>query len=484
MNDPRAESKEYSTNPPSTDLTSAPIQTQLLWSSLFPLVLFGLLSILVTASALYHLTQNLVKQRNSSQVQTLAASLAPNMTGGKIPDQQELLADIRIADTEKSVTVYIINDRWQPVVSSDTSADPILLSTAEFKQISQNSIPYSTLISSSITNDEVMASAAAIPGTGYSVVMVEPWLTIMAPAANYQFLLAVLAVLGIGLSLTMLSVTINRIIQPIQILSEIAAGAVPGSVFHPIKEYGAVEIRKLINAFNRMVISLAEQQSALQQYAHKALLSQEEERQRLSHELHDGTLQDLVGLSQRVELCQNELDIDPQLAHERLNEIHDLLNQALQDVRRISIALRPPVLEDFGLVVAIDALCQEMNQYKSSLLCEFKVSGESRRLIADMELAVYRVVQEALTNIRKHAPDATQVTVVLEFTDTEVLARISNNGSVFSNQGIQEYVHDGHLGLAGMHERARLFGGEFSIESSEDQKTVITIHLPISEEMN
>jgi signal transduction histidine kinase len=484
MNDPRAESKDDSTNPPSTDLTSAPIQTQLLWSSLFPLVLFGLLSILVTASALYHLTQNLVKQRNSSQVQTLAASLAPNMTGWKIPDQQELLADMRIADTEKSVTVYIINDRWQPVVSSDTSADPILLSTAELKQISQNSTPYSSLISSSITDDEVMASVAAIPGTGYSVVMVEPWLTIMAPAANYQFLLAVLAVLGIGLSLTMLSATINRIIQPIQILSEIAAGAVPGSVFHPINEYGAVEIRKLINAFNQMVIRLAEQQSALQQYSHKALLSQEEERQRLSHELHDGTLQDLVGLSQRVELCQNELDIDPQLAHERLNEIHDLLNQALQDVRRISIALRPPVLEDFGLVVAIDALCQEMNQYKSSLLCEFKVSGKSRRLIADMELAVYRVVQEALTNIRKHAPDATQVTVALEFTDTEVLARISNDGSAFSNQGIQEYVHDGHLGLAGMYERARLFGGEFSIESREDQKTVITIHLPISEEMN
>ena len=81
-----------------------------------------------------------------------------------------------------------------------------------------------------------------------------------------------------------------------------------------VPEHGPQEIRSLITAFNQMVIRLAEQQTALRQYAHKALLSQEEERQRLSHELHDGTLQDLVGLAQRVELCRNELERDPQAA--------------------------------------------------------------------------------------------------------------------------------------------------------------------------
>ena len=105
--------------------------------------------------------------------------------------------------------------------------------------------------------------------------------------------------------------------------------AVPGSLFRPMAEQGPLELRLLIKAFNKMVVQLAEQQSSLRQYAHKALLSQEEERQRLSHELHDGTMQDLVGLVQRVELCRSEMDRDPLLARRRLDELQGLLEQTL-----------------------------------------------------------------------------------------------------------------------------------------------------------
>ncbi len=335
---------------------------------------------------------------------------------------------------------------------------------------------------SSNANDDVMVSTAAIPGTSYRAVLVEPWTTIMTPATRYQLLLAGLMLLGIVLSLVTLSLAIGRIIQPIQILAENAAGAVPGSIFYPIKVYGPQEIRTLIIAFNQMVIRLAEQQSALRQYSHQALLSQEEERQRLSHELHDGVLQDLVGLSQRVELCRNELKIDPDLAEKRLAEFHDLLNRTLDDVRGISIALRPPVLEDLGLTVAIGALCNELTQYKPDMNCEFVINDKSKRLDADLELAIYRVVQEALTNIRKHAADATIVKVEIAFSENDILARISNDGSVFANQDIQGYVRSGHLGLAGMYERARLFGGVFNISSNPGENTVVSIQLPYSQE--
>ncbi len=190
-------------------------------------------------------------------------------------------------------------------------------------------------------------------------------------------LIAGLAIIGIVLSLVTLYMAMGRIIKPIQILAENAAGAVPGSIFYPVKVNGPQEIRTLIHAFNQMVIRLAEQQSALRQYSQKALLSQEEERQRLSHELHDGILQDLVGLSQRVELCRNEITTNTGMAQERLNEIHQLLNGTLDDVRRISIALRPPVLEDFGLTVAIDALCKELNrvqtQTKLRTYCQWQI---------------------------------------------------------------------------------------------------------------
>jgi signal transduction histidine kinase len=272
------------------------------------------------------------------------------------------------------------------------------------------------------------------------------------------------------------------VIRPIAVLAENAAGAIPGSVFHPVPERGPFEIRRLINAFNQMVIRLAEQQTALRQYAHKALLSQEEERQRLSHELHDGTLQDLVGLTQRVELCRNELERDPQLARHRLDELHGLLEQTLGDVRRISNALRPPVLEDLGLSVALEALCKDLKQDKPNLQCEYTVSGEARRLHPDLELAVYRVVQEALTNVRKHAQNASLVHVELFFGDNEIQTRIKNNGEVFTDRGVRSFVRSGHLGLAGMYERARLFGGTLDVGSDANKNTVVTLNLPCSQD--
>jgi signal transduction histidine kinase len=199
--------------------------------------------------------------------------------------------------------------------------------------------------------------------------------------------------------------------------------------FKPIQENGPLEIRSLINAFNHMVIRLARQQNTLRQYAHKSLLSQEEERQRLSRELHDGPLQDLVGLHQRIELYQNELVENPQQAANRLQEINQIIDHSIEDVRNISVALRPPVLDDLGLPAAIESLCKEMTKLISGLSCTFSLSGKQQRLSSEMELAIYRIIQEALSNIRKHVPNATQVKVELAFAKTEVKATIRNDGA-------------------------------------------------------
>ncbi len=477
MSDPLVERVSH----PSSDLSNEPIRTQLLWATLFPLALFGLLSILVIATAFHQLSLDLVSQRNTAQVQALAATLSQKIEGGTLPDSQLLRSAAQTTGVSSDAAVYVINTQGQAVVSSDPIPGQYLLSAGEFNRVNQNSKPTSQLMESSGTQDEVMVSTAAIPGMEYRAALVEPWNSLMAPATNYQLLLAGLTLLGIVLSLVTLSLAIGRIIQPIQVLAENATRAVPGSIFYPIRVYGAQEIRSLISAFNQMVIRLAEQQSALRQYSHQALLSQEEERQRLSHELHDGILQDLVGLSQRVELCRIEMSTDTNLAQKRLAEFHDLLNRTLDDVRGISIALRPPVLEDLGLSVAIGALCNELTQHNPNMKCEFVINDKSTRLDADLELGIYRVVQEALTNIRKHAVDATVVKVEIVFGENDILARISNNGSVLANQDIQGYVRSGHLGLAGMSERARLFGGVFEVSSNLGEDTVVSIRLPYSQ---
>jgi signal transduction histidine kinase len=457
------------------DLSGSTIRSQLLWASLFPLAFFGLLSILVTSSALNQMLLNLVIKRNTAQVQVLADLLEQN-TIEYTPTTHDLNFALQMLESVRGSHLYLVDSQGKLISSSDGLAKlpfnvaPLFL----------NDKPGSQLMESEITLDTAVVSFAPLSRAGFWVIFEEPWVANTLPAFYYQLILVGLLSLGTVLSLGMLSLSIGRVIRPIAVLAENAAGAVPGSVFHPVPERGPLEIRRLINAFNQMVIRLAEQQTVLRQYAHKALLSQEEERQRLSHELHDGTLQDLVGLAQRVELCRNELDRDPQLARRRLNELQGLLEQTLGDVRRISNALRPPVLEDLGLPVALEALCKDLKQDKPFLVCEYLVSGDARRLQPDLELAVYRVVQEALTNVRKHAQNASLVQVELVFGGDEIQAKIKNDGTIFTDRGVRSFVRSGHLGLAGMYERARLFGGTLDVVSDINENTVVTLQLPVS----
>jgi len=134
------------------------------------------------------------------------------------------------------------------------------------------------------------------------------------------------------------------------------------------------------------------------------------------------------------------------------------------------------------LSVALESLCKDLKQHKPTIQCEYTISGEPRRLQPDLELAVYRVVQEALTNVRKHAQDATLVQVELLFGKDEIQATVQNDGAVFANQDVRSFVRSGHLGLAGMYERARLFGGTLNITSDPDTSTVVALQLPCSQD--
>jgi signal transduction histidine kinase len=356
------------------------------------------------------------------------------------------------------------------------------VSSDELQGFIRDGKPASRLMVPSDSGDEAIISYAPLQSGGGGIILEKNWEAILAPASYYQMVLAGLLVLGTVFSLYMLSLSIGRVIHPIAELADSAIRAVPGSVFHPMTEQGPVELRDLIKAFNQMVIRLAEQQGALRQYAHKALLSQEEERQRLSHELHDGTVQDLVGLGQRVELCRSEMERDPELARRRLDELQGLVEQTLGEVRRMSNALRPTILEDLGLPVALQALCRDLEKQMPSVRCGFAVSGEQRRLPQDVELAVFRVVQEALVNIRKHAANAVNVQVELVIREEDVQAVIRNDGDALPDLDVRSLVRTGHLGLAGMYERARLFHGELNIVANPKGGTSVTLLLPTAAE--
>lgn len=454
------------------------IRRQLILASLFPLAFFGLLSILVTSVALYQVTLRLALQGNLAEARAAADDLAKITAGQSFPSSMDISGILHSLNAENGSRLYLVDGNGKLLSDSNPGLMSLPLSNDEMQAFIRDGKPVSRLMVPSNSGDEAIISYAPLPAAGGGIILENNWTAILAPASYYQMVLAGLLALGTVFSLYMLSLSIGRVIHPIAELADSAIRAVPGSVFHPMPEQGPVELQDLIKAFNQMVIRLAEQQGTLRQYAHKALLSQEEERQRLSHELHDGTVQDLVGLGQRVELCRSEMERDPELARRRLDELQGLVEQTLGDVRRISNALRPTILEDLGLPVALQALCSDLEKKMPSVLCGCAVSGEQRRLSSDVELAVFRVVQEALVNIRKHAPNAVHVQVELAFHEEDIQAIIRNDGEALPDLDVRSLVRTGHLGLAGMYERARLFHGEINIVADPSGETSVTLLLP------
>jgi len=215
----------------------------------------------------------------------------------------------------------------------------------------------------------------------------------------------------------------------------------------------------------------------LRSYAKQVTRAQEKERERIARELHDETAQQLIALSHHLEdfarnnkrLAQNDIDL--------LIGWRDQLKDTIQGVRRFTRDLRPPVLDDLGLVPAVEWLTGELKQ-GSSMKVDLKVVGQERRLDSEVELTLFRIVQEALTNVRRHA-EASSVEVVLEFTKDKIRAIVIDNGKGFELPKILKRIsRDGKLGLIGMEERARLLGATITINSELGQGSSITVELP------
>jgi PAS domain S-box-containing protein len=249
------------------------------------------------------------------------------------------------------------------------------------------------------------------------------------------------------------------------------AGQVTGVsvIVHDIGERKAVDRR------------VQEQQVALRAYANRLIQVEEAERSRLSRELHDDTLQQLVALAQRVELCRNDVAREPAAAMRRLDELRDLARGLAVDLRRVSNDLRPLILEDLGLAPAVNSLCDELGRLMPECAVQCHTVGAARRLDPAIELATFRIIQQALSNVRAHAPGATRVDVTLEFERDAIRASVTDDGPGFAPRPVNELLRQGHLGLAGMQERAELLRGEVTIDSSPDTGTTVSLQLPVQD---
>ena len=213
-------------------------------------------------------------------------------------------------------------------------------------------------------------------------------------------------------------------------------------------------------------------------YARQITRAQEDERKRIARELHDDTTQALIHLSRRLDsLATSSSTLSSESTIQHLEEFQELIDNILQDLRRFSRDLRPSVLDDLGLLPALAGLLADVKE--DGIETELEVCGDRRRLSPEVELGLFRIVQEALNNVRRHS-QALQVVTVVEFGAGRAKITVDDDGQGFEPpDGSGDLVVMGKLGMAGMHERARLLSGTLQIQSEPGAGTTVTVDIPI-----
>jgi PAS domain S-box-containing protein len=229
-----------------------------------------------------------------------------------------------------------------------------------------------------------------------------------------------------------------------------------------------------------MAVDITEQkraEEALHRLPQSILEAQEAERRRVARELHDGVNQAIASIKFRIQTAEQQiLRADPRW-QETCGKTKDMLDSVLQQVRRLSRNLRPGELDDFGLVPAARSACQEF-ELRNGITVRFTHSDFAERLPAGLELSLYRIIQEALTNVEKHS-QASHVEIQLHGDDTGVTLEISDDGSGFE-MGAKSGP-DAGLGLLHMRERASLVGGVFSMKTAPGEGVRLRVFAPIAQ---
>jgi two-component system sensor histidine kinase DegS len=203
--------------------------------------------------------------------------------------------------------------------------------------------------------------------------------------------------------------------------------------------------------------------------------AQENERERLAREIHDSPAQALANAIFELEFCERLLEKDPAKLRQELVRLKNDMRGALADVRHFIFGLRPAALSELGLTATIRRYADDFRD-RSGILVELEM-GNLRRLHATQEVAVFRIVQEAFQNARKHSRAKT---VRLSLSDDEDRLRVAieDDGQGFERQKVSQRCV-GHFGLQGMQERAALIGGQLEIESRPGAGTKVTLNVPI-----
>lgn len=323
-----------------------------------------------------------------------------------------------------------------------------------------------------------VGAEALVQPSGWSIVVKEPWEVIIAPARQYTRLILAFVLLALGLFVYLSWLGTRKVTLPIQKLSQSSQLIASGEAVPEMRASGIREIDELHAAYIEMARQNAAYRDGLRHYVEAITRSQEEERLRISRELHDDTIQNLLAVYRRTEfMAATETD---EHKRQQLEMLHDTVGQTLEGVRLISQDLRPMMLDDLGFVPAVQMLVRKAHHGPGAVPdARLEVRGTARPLPAGVELAMYRIIQEALSNVRKHA-HATRVLVTIDYQPATARLSVADDGAGFVvPETFTELVQSSHLGLMGIQERAWAVNGHLKVNSIAGQGTKIEVSIPV-----
>ncbi len=327
--------------------------------------------------------------------------------------------------------------------------------------------------------NELVVAYSPVAPQGWALVFQEAWESVESPTLRIsQFAPLVLAPVLI-LAIIALGFGAKQIITPLQKL-EAKASMLSWGDFDAIENPvgGIDEIRQLQDELIHMAHKVRTAQKNLHSYIGAITSAQEEERLRLARELHDETIQALIALKQRAQLYQLTAS-RAESEVSALSEIASLTEETIHNLRRLIHALRPVYLEDLGLTTALEMLTRETAQ-TLDIPVGFYKQGTEKRLPAQIELALFRMAQEAFRNIKRHA-QATQADLRIHFEHEMLSLEISDNGIGFEvPKNPSDFAPSEHYGLLGLYERADLIGAALEIQSEPGKGTLLRFRIPIS----
>jgi signal transduction histidine kinase len=357
------------------------------------------------------------------------------------------------------------------------------------------------VVSGGADGDTTALAVVPIVGTRmYLLAMRENDVSISAPA-RLQDLFILIGIIGFVGALLVVAFTTRRVVRSTAELTAAAQRMAMGDLDSPVSVWAQDEIGQLAESIESMRVQLAraseqtlrsnqeleknvaERTEQLRLALRQVISAQEAERKRVSRDLHDVLAQEMVILTRRLDSARLHLE-QGELDSTELNELADLSRANLASTRDISRALRPSVLDDLGLIPALNWAANELKR-RSNIEVEAHLPDSKLNLADEPTLILFRAAQEAFANIDRHS-NATRASISLARHNDSIELQISDNGQGFDMPGTtRELATQGHLGIIGMLERVELVGGSLKIDSKcngtpEQFNTTVTATVPLT----